>query len=76
MPFPTRNSPAIYPNHPKGQVVENIMSYEVIIDIDQKDPAMLPGMTADVDIITGTKKNALYIPVEFIQKKGAIPTCT
>jgi HlyD family secretion protein len=55
---------------PKGQIVENIMSYEVITDIDQKDPTMLPGMTADVDIITGTKENALYIPVEFLQKEG------
>lgn len=55
---------------PKGQVVENIMSYEVIIGIDQRDPAMLPGMTADVDIITGKKENALYIPVEFLQKEG------
>ena len=55
---------------PKGQIVENIMSYEVITGIDQKDPAMLPGMTADVDIVTGTKENALYIPVEFLQKEG------
>lgn len=55
---------------PKGQIVDNIMSYEVITDIDQKDPAMLPGMTADIDIITGTKENALYIPIEFIQKEG------
>lgn len=55
---------------PKGQVVENIMSYEVIIGIDNKDPAMMPGMTADVDIITGKKENALYIPIEFLQKEG------
>jgi HlyD family secretion protein len=55
---------------PKGQIVENIMSYEVIIGIDNKDPAMMPGMTADVDIITGKKEKALYIPVEFLQKEG------
>ncbi len=38
------------------------VSYLVILDVDNKDGKLLTGMTANVDIITGIKKNALRVP--------------
>ena len=39
------------------------VSYLVILDVDNKDGKLLTGMTANVDIITGRKENALRVPI-------------
>lgn len=41
---------------------QNIVSYLVIIDVDNLDGKLLPGMTANVEIITGAKRNAVRVP--------------
>lgn len=41
---------------------QNVVSYLVIIDVDNLEGKLLPGMTANVEIITGTKSNVLRIP--------------
>lgn len=41
----------------------NAVSYLVILDVDNSDGRLLTGMTANVEIITGTKANALRVPV-------------
>jgi HlyD family secretion protein len=41
----------------------NAVSYLVILDVDNSDGRLLTGMTANVEIITGTKKNVLRVPV-------------
>jgi len=41
---------------------QNVVSYLVIIDVDNLDGKLLPGMTANVEIITGTKANVLRVP--------------
>jgi len=38
------------------------VSYLVILDVDNPDGKLLTGMTANVDIITGKKENALRVP--------------
>ena len=39
---------------------QNVVSYLVIIDVDNLDGKLLPGMTANVEIITGAKANVTY----------------
>lgn len=40
----------------------NVVTYEVIIGIDNKDLRIKPGMTANVEIITAEKNDVLLIP--------------
>ena len=40
----------------------NVVTYEVIIGIDNKDLKIKPGMTANVNIITAEKHNILLVP--------------
>lgn len=40
----------------------NVVTYEVIIEIDNKDLKLKPGMTANVEIITAQKQNVLLAP--------------
>ncbi|WOE74714.1 efflux RND transporter periplasmic adaptor subunit [Alterisphingorhabdus coralli] len=42
---------------------QNAVSYLVILDVDNKDGKLLTGMTANVDIETGRKRNVLRVPV-------------
>ena len=41
----------------------NAVSYLVILDVDNSDGRLLTGMTANVEIVTGTKANVLRVPV-------------
>ncbi|KAB2878564.1 efflux RND transporter periplasmic adaptor subunit [bacterium] len=41
---------------------QNLVSYEVIIDVTNKENKLLPGMTANLSIIVDTKKNVLKVP--------------
>ncbi len=40
----------------------NVVTYEVIIEINNKDLLLKPGMTANVEIITSEKENVLLVP--------------
>ncbi len=40
----------------------NVVTYSVIIGIDNSDLKLKPGMTANVEIITAKKENALLVP--------------
>ena len=40
----------------------NVVTYEVIIGIDNKDLKIKPGMTANVEIITAEKEDVLLVP--------------
>ncbi len=42
--------------------VSNVVTYEVIIEIDNKDLKLKPGMTANVEIITAEKQDVLLVP--------------
>ena len=50
---------------------ENIVSYEVSINVDNKDLLLRPGMSATADIVVAEKKNVLLLPVStlFFQPK-------
>jgi HlyD family secretion protein len=61
-----------YPEHPfRGRVsqiriapitVQNVVTYDVVITVDNSDLKLKPGMTANVSIITSSKQNVLRIP--------------
>lgn len=42
--------------------VQNVVTYNVVINVDNKDLKLKPGMTANVSIITNNKKNILTVP--------------
>jgi HlyD family secretion protein len=42
--------------------VQNVVTYNVVIDVDNKDGVLLPGMTAQVSIVTSRKDNVLRVP--------------
>jgi HlyD family secretion protein len=46
---------------------QNVVSYFVILEVDNPDGKLLPGMTANVDIMTGTQKNVLRVPSQALR---------
>ena len=42
--------------------VSNVVTYKVIISAENADQSLMPGMTANVDIILGKKENVLRVP--------------
>lgn len=42
--------------------VNNVVTYDVVINVDNKDMKLKPGMTANVSIITANKKDILTVP--------------
>lgn len=51
--FQVRNAPT---------VVENVVTYNAVVRIDNKELALKPGMTANVDFVVGERKDVLLIP--------------
>jgi multidrug resistance efflux pump len=57
--------------HPKAVIKDNVVNYEVILDIEKENVAKLrPEMTANVVVITGTRKNVLTLPKSAIKREG------
>jgi HlyD family secretion protein len=44
------------------QVVQNVVTYDVIIEVENLDLKLKPGMTANVSIVVAKKRNVLKIP--------------
>jgi HlyD family secretion protein len=42
--------------------VQNVVTYDVVIQVPNRDLRLMPGMTANVSIVIATKKDALKIP--------------
>lgn len=42
--------------------IQNVVTYDVVIQMQNRDLRLMPGMTANVSIIIATKKDALKIP--------------
>ncbi len=43
-------------------VVQNVVTYNVVLDVDNKDELLKPGMTAQVRLVVGNRQNVLRIP--------------
>ncbi|MBW1947369.1 MAG: efflux RND transporter periplasmic adaptor subunit, partial [Deltaproteobacteria bacterium] len=44
------------------EVIQNVVTYTTIVDVENPDMKLLPGMTATVSIVVGEAKNALRVP--------------
>ena len=42
--------------------VQNVITYDVVIDADNADQALRPGMTANVDVVIGRRDDVLRVP--------------
>jgi HlyD family secretion protein len=62
--YPDESFPAIVRQIRQAATeTQNVVSYLVILDVDNKGGKLLTGMTANVDIITGRKPSALRVPI-------------
>lgn len=43
--------------------VQNVVTYDVVLDVDNADEALFPGMTADAHIITAERPRVLRVPL-------------
>ena len=41
--------------------INNVVNYQVVVDVNNKDGLLLPGMTANLEFITSATKNVLLI---------------
>ena len=63
----------VYEISPSGQEQDNIISFEVMVEVLGSPEELRPGMSADVDIITYEEKGVLIAPIDaVINEKGAI----
>jgi HlyD family secretion protein len=44
------------------QTVQNVVTYDVVVSVDNSDLALLPGMTADSRIIVDQRNNVIRVP--------------
>ena len=56
----------VYEISPSGQQQDNIISFEVMIEVLGSPEELKPGMSTDVDIITYEEKNVLMAPIDAI----------
>ena len=61
----------VYEISQSGQQQDNIISFEVMIEVDDTSGDIRPGMSADVDIITYEEKNVLLIPIDAVINKNS-----
>ena len=47
--------------------VSNVVTYTVIVDVDNKDQKMSPGMTANASIITNKSENVICVPTDALK---------
>lgn len=47
--------------------VQNVVTYDVVVDVPNEDMALFPGMTADAHIITAQRRNVLRVPLPAIR---------
>jgi HlyD family secretion protein len=53
--------------NPVGQTVQGLVRYTVRVDLNEIDPRVLLGMTADVSIVTDAERGVLAVPLDAVQ---------
>ena len=55
--------------------IQNVVTYDVMIDVDNRELKLKPGMTANVSIVTATKDGVLRVPNAALRfKPPGVPT--
>ncbi|RKU09994.1 hypothetical protein C6503_20125 [Candidatus Poribacteria bacterium] len=62
----------IYEISPSGQQQDNIISFEVMIEVLGSPEELKPGMSTDVDIITYEEQNVLMVPIDAIISEKSV----
>lgn len=66
--YPTRTFRGTVRQVREGPItVQNVVTYDVVIDVKNEDLALFPGMTADCHIITAERRNVLRVPLPAIR---------
>ena len=55
---------SVYEISPSGAEQDNIISFEVMVEVNGSPEELRPGMSADVDIITYEEKGVLLLPID------------
>jgi len=70
--FPERNFRGVVKQVRKAAVeVQNVVTYTVVISADNRNLTLLPGMTANIEILTGQKESVVRIPNTALRFKPA-----
>jgi HlyD family secretion protein len=54
--------------------VQNVVTYDVVIGVDNSDLALMPGMTASTEIIVDQRNNALRVPDQALRYSPGGPS--
>ena len=54
----------------------SVVTYSAIFAFDRSEPNLKPGMTANVDVVTGEADNVLHVPTAAVRGSGANATVT
>jgi HlyD family secretion protein len=61
--YPARTFPAkLQAIHNIATTVDNVVTYQAVLVVDNEDKALRPGMTATVTIVTATRDDVLLVP--------------
>lgn len=61
--YPGRSFPAtVWQVRNSPQSVENVVTYDVVLEFDNEEQLLKPGMTANVSIVTAEEPDALKVP--------------
>ncbi|HTD04394.1 efflux RND transporter periplasmic adaptor subunit [Undibacterium sp.] len=52
-----------------ANVQQNVVTYNVVLDVDNRDELLKPGMTAQVRLVVGSRQNVLRIPTAALRYK-------
>ncbi len=55
-------------------IQQNVVTYDVVVAVDNKDRLLMPGMTANVHIIIAQRRNILRIPNTVLRFRLPVPT--
>jgi HlyD family secretion protein len=66
--YPTRTFQGVVRQIREGPItVQNVVTYDVVVDVDNSDLALFPGMTADAHIITAEQTKVMRVPLPAIR---------
>ena len=54
------------------QMVQNVVTYDVVVSVDNRDLALKPGMTASVQVITARRDKVMRVPVAALRFEPAL----
>ncbi len=60
-----------------AQTVQNVVTYTAVVEVENRDGALLPGMTANLQIVTDERRDVLRVPnaaLRFRAPGAAAPT--